>query len=1370
MPGGDDKRGRPVFVPIEGAMRPEDYPDYEEFDRLLREGPSAPEPPKLPEPPAPEPPAPPQSRQAPPVDAPDPRAGLAPPSRPEPAPAPPPESEPGAWPPPPTEGEFSLPAYLPVRRAPAPPIPLEPPPPPPAAEEEERRPPTATALDEQRRLAEENGRLRAELEELRKQAPAPGASLVPTAPGLPTPDSLAQLQPEGEVDWGAAGLAAGAAPGVPPLPLGRPRTPGTGIDLAGDIRQAQQRLYAGEAERDTALQREYGGALGQTGAGVHGLLRGATLGLSDPLIGGLTAAAVSALTDRTFSQAYADARADMAKMAEANPVTAIGTQLAGAVAPALLTGGTGVAGTAARLTPAGRAAMVGQRMAERAGIQTAARGAGPLGRALAGAATGAAGAATEGALGGLGAGFAEATLPENITSPARFAEELVKGAGSGALIGTAFGGVFGAGAGALRGQGKQLGEVAEAFGERPLPDVTPSDVPEAQLRETAEAMGQNRKAATDGQALVEEEQAATSLRRRAENVRMSEKGFKELVQRESRKLQQESKELKELIAVHNDRADIAAKRAASQFNESDEAAKLYEGKPRQQELDFAEPKIIDRPVSARASAEIDEALANVRTVIDDFLETQPATDPLKKNEVVFLAKLRTELDEAHKAITTELRAGKLGKAQKMYLEDVQEVLVKKLADKTVEGDPRLNALLTDLMRETRRVSPFADNQNAFEIPSYFPRSKEVQAAIDQQMGSLHGKLDGLATQFGEALKSDAPTFGIIKRLRDGFNNQHAKINELLAEGKVGDAYMAFDQGVKAAIGKEVNNARSEYVRKFLRELTKEPMYFLEGKNAAGNKVASVWDRYIDARGAVDRVLGRLGEMSKAGGFDGAQNVKNTIERVASRARRAKKDGAITVSKSQEYLEDLRKRVTMSFGNDRVWDKTKPGALEARRQLGEMLDDAQLWESYSLAERQVIGNKPWARSISTADDSHFSQFFSTGPERGGNEWDNLEQANSGAVTSLLENIGDASALRDEQAFRLNIRDIGADAEARQRAWGADGDKGRARSKRIVDLARTMEGRLDLAARARAQSIAGGNYLRGEPGLEALGGGLLGTVLGGGVTGGVAGAFVGAQTPKALRSLTRAVAESQAGTDSLISRMAKRVIKTSQGAVSAAEKGARVADAHGARIVGALSRLPNEREIEEKIAEARALGDPSSPEARAQLERAAELEQHDPEAARAQLQLEQRRAGLLRDKSPQDDRLDPSSARKLARTITAAYYPERTIRNLGDGAASHDEVEAFKLVFPELYATWEAAATAELSGKKLTRAQTLAAFRIAGIKTQEALDAKRLRSAQMWANPEPKPEQPRRGAVRSRVSQTYSTDPERYTTKSDRIMAQ
>jgi hypothetical protein len=158
------------------------------------------------------------------------------------------------------------------------------------------------------------------------------------------------------------------------------------------------------------------------------------------------------------------------------------SQVVGGVAPALLSGGTGLVAEAAALTPtalAARAGLAAERVVARAGGRAFE---GSLLREAAGGAArfGAAGV-VEGALAGTGAALSEAMLESEVGSYESLAERAWAGARSGAIFGlvggAALGGVANAAVGSSRrlaGRFAQTGdELAEAANERAFKVMSP---------------------------------------------------------------------------------------------------------------------------------------------------------------------------------------------------------------------------------------------------------------------------------------------------------------------------------------------------------------------------------------------------------------------------------------------------------------------------------------------------------------------------------------------------------------------------------------------------------------------------------------------------------------------------------------------------------------------------------------------------------------------------------------------------------------------------------------------------------------------------------------------------------------------------------
>lgn len=198
---------------------------------------------------------------------------------------------------------------------------------------------------------------------------------------------------------------------------------------AADVQQAQLEGYtlatpeelASEAERQ-----QYGGATGVLAAGAAGALRGASFGTSDYALGQL---------------GYAQ---DLAALRRHNPLASGLGEVAGVVAPALLSGGESLVGTVAEGlgTPVrlveGAAGLAERGAAGLLGAEATSIG----GRAFQGAARSGVRGAVEGAAYGAGGQLTEDVLGGHEVT----AEKLLAGAGHGALLG---GAIMGAGGGLL---------------------------------------------------------------------------------------------------------------------------------------------------------------------------------------------------------------------------------------------------------------------------------------------------------------------------------------------------------------------------------------------------------------------------------------------------------------------------------------------------------------------------------------------------------------------------------------------------------------------------------------------------------------------------------------------------------------------------------------------------------------------------------------------------------------------------------------------------------------------------------------------------------------------------------------------------------
>jgi hypothetical protein len=193
------------------------------------------------------------------------------------------------------------------------------------------------------------------------------------------------------------------------------------------VQERGARLPTAEEAQALRDRQEYGEGVGNTlKAGAAGAARTLTFGLSDLLASDIGRGE------------------DLAKLREQNPTASIVGEVAGAVAPAVLSGGESLLAQGGRLAGSGvRAASAAGRAVEGAAARSLAGLAekGLAGRAVATGLAKAAGGAAEGAIFGAGQAVTESALEDHELT----AEQVLQSVGAGALLGGVVGGGIGAG-------------------------------------------------------------------------------------------------------------------------------------------------------------------------------------------------------------------------------------------------------------------------------------------------------------------------------------------------------------------------------------------------------------------------------------------------------------------------------------------------------------------------------------------------------------------------------------------------------------------------------------------------------------------------------------------------------------------------------------------------------------------------------------------------------------------------------------------------------------------------------------------------------------------------------------------------------------
>lgn len=437
---------------------------------------------------------------------------------------------------------------------------------------------------------------------------------------------------------------------------------------------------------------------------------------------------------------------------------------------------------------------------------------------------------------------------------------------------------------------------------------------------------------------------------------------------------------------------------------------------------------------------------------------------------------------------------------------------------------------------------------------------------------------------------------------------------------------------------------------------------------------------------------------------------------------------------------------------------------------------------SLAERQRAVNPHWSKRIGQSLDSAWQRFTSVAGERAANEWDQLFLSDPGAIKGLLTNLGDAGSARVEESFRQNLRAMARDAVERAKAWG--GKELQNEAERMVDRVARIERRLDATAAIRRDYLAA-QQKAGLSSTQDLAASALGVVS-------PRAAFAITGTAQAKRKVLAAAAEAGTDVGSKVAKNAGRLVrqatsgfgKALRGAGTVAETGVGVAPGAAATVAGGgpesvARELITEKKKERAVQESQALLDPRSPEARDLIQRALIVADEQPELAQAMVSLELQRAQLIQSLLPKpmpglfapEPRLDPTRARRLERTISAAYYPERTLRRLADGTATKEEVGTIKSLFPGVYQEFVSTVEQQLASSKkpVPRQAQQRIHMMTGIVTRPALDPTALQKQQAVAQAGNVPED-KGGPQPTGGGKPYRMDPDRYSTKADRMMAQ
>ncbi len=313
-----------------------------------------------------------------------------------------------------------------------------------------------------------------------------------------------------------------AAPSVPTPASGRVNLIGPdGSPVNADASEVASLIEDGYRPASQAQVRqdheakEYGDLDSQFAAGAEGLAQGATMGIY-----GAVAGAISPEYER-----------ERRLRQQHNPITSTAAEIAGAVAPALLSGGTGAVGALARATPAAIEANLGTKLAGylggKAASWTASKAAGVAGRAVGLGLEGATDQAVRTVLDDAANGDVDVTAE-------RMLDAAWTGFATGAALelgGAAIGaGIDAVGAGARKVAGKfskpRTPEIEQAAREAAIPSrpTRPRDAIDSDLQKAEQAIA-DADAMGNPAAVEEAERVAERLRAERDNAIVRDNGL-----------------------------------------------------------------------------------------------------------------------------------------------------------------------------------------------------------------------------------------------------------------------------------------------------------------------------------------------------------------------------------------------------------------------------------------------------------------------------------------------------------------------------------------------------------------------------------------------------------------------------------------------------------------------------------------------------------------------------------------------------------------------------------------------------------------------------------------------------------------------------
>lgn len=363
-----------------------------------------------------------------------------------------------------------------------------------------------------------------------------------------------------------------------------------------------------------------------------------------------------------------------------------------------------------------------------------------------------------------------------------------------------------------------------------------------------------------------------------------------------------------------------------------------------------------------------------------------------------------------------------------------------------------------------------------------------------------------------------------------------------------------------------------------------------------------------------------------------------------------------------------------------------------------LENAKVWGPDIAGRNQLVNPTAHASMVAENDAGYRSLYQTVGLDGKGN-FGNRKGANSAATASLLKQIGEQPAESTEVGSRRAWRAGVDDASNKFKAWGDPEDAGLVAA--IAKNQTHLEDILDHTAMERRMAAKAKERMASWTMAATAGAGL-----------GALGAATG--TPElALVGLPMVSARWLLGTvakykGDLIQRSIQGAVKLVGTGAKYGEKVGRAGNQMYARKMGrqqreeALASSGNSREA--AIAHAQAMQDMGSPVLGAAAEEAARTNALSPGLGDAILQHQLQVAKYVTDKLPKAPspavfsprpRLSNAAATSLDRTLIAINGPAKTFERIIDKAATAEDLDAMRTLYPGPYKAMTDAIMAEVS---------------------------------------------------------------------------